>query len=303
MMQGRVGSMLAMLVIGAGWGLGVPLWKIAAQTGHSALGLTLWQTVIAALVLGPVALARGGLRLDRATILFCAVLGLLGSLLPNVLSYLALAGLDAGVLAITLATVPMLTLVLAALLGLDRPRPRRLAGVALGFLAVALIAAPDSLPQAGIGPFLVLAVLAALCYAAEANWITLRQPDGLDPVSALFGASVAAVLLGLPWAVATGHVVSPLRPWGAGEWALTAVSVLSAACYAGYVWLVRRAGPVYAAQVGYVVTLSGVFWSVLLLGERYAGPVWMALGLMVAGLALVTPALPRRGGAAGDHAA
>lgn len=45
----------------------------------------------------------------------------------------------------------------------------------------------------------------------------------------------------------------------------------------------------FAAQVGYVVTVTGVLFSLLILGERYAGPVWAALLLILAGLALVRP--------------
>jgi drug/metabolite transporter (DMT)-like permease len=41
--------------------------------------------------------------------------------------------------------------------------------------------------------------------------------------------------------------------------------------YAGYVWLVGRAGAVFAAQVAYLVTLFGVFWAMLILGETLFG--------------------------------
>lgn len=284
------GRMAALLAIGTAWGVCAPLWKIASSAGHSPLGLTVWQIAVTALVLAPfAALRRRRLPLDRAHLGFFAGLGLVGAVLPNLFYYLALQGLSAGVAAITLATVPMLTLMLAALLGLDRPTPRRLAGVGLGFAAVALISAPDSLPQAGAALFLGFAMLTALCYAAEGNFLTLRTPPGLDAVTALLGASVAGLAVALPLALVTGHALSPLRVWGAAEWALTGVSVISAFAYAGYVWLVSRTGPVFAAQVGYVVTLTGVFASVLALGERYTGAVWLALALMIAGLALVQP--------------
>ena len=59
--------------------------------------------------------------------------------------------------------------------------------------------------------------------------------------------------------------------------------------YTGYIWLVGRAGAVFASQVAYVVTLGGVLLSALFLGERYSAWVWSALALMIAGLALVQP--------------
>jgi hypothetical protein len=47
-----------------------------------------------------------------------------------------------------------------------------------------------------------------------------------------------------------------------------------------------------------VVTGFGVVWSMALLGERYSGLVWAALGLMLVGLALVQPRRPRPAAAA-----
>ena len=61
--------------------------------------------------------------------------------------------------------------------------------------------------------------------------------------------------------------------------------------YAGYVWLAARAGAVFATQVAYVVTGSGVLWAMLLLGERFSGWVWAALVVMLLGLFLVQPRL------------
>jgi drug/metabolite transporter (DMT)-like permease len=58
---------------------------------------------------------------------------------------------------------------------------------------------------------------------------------------------------------------------------------------------VGRAGPVFAAQVSYLVTLFGVTWAMLFLGEGYSALVLAALALMLAGLALVQPRPRARG--------
>jgi len=41
----------------------------------------------------------------------------------------------------------------------------------------------------------------------------------------------------------------------------------STGAYVGFVWLVGRGGPVFEAQVDYLVIWFGVIWSMLLLGE------------------------------------
>ncbi len=59
--------------------------------------------------------------------------------------------------------------------------------------------------------------------------------------------------------------------------------------YVGYVWLARAAGAVFAAQVGYVVTIAGVCWAMVLLGERFSPLVCAATAILLVGLALVQP--------------
>jgi len=73
------------------------------------------------------------------------------------------------------------------------------------------------------------------------------------------------------------------------DYLLVLTAVIHAAVYTTYVWMVGKTGPVFAGQVSYLVTGFGVLWSMFLLGERYTGWIWAALGLMVLGLALVQP--------------
>ena len=61
------------------------------------------------------------------------------------------------------------------------------------------------------------------------------------------------------------------------------------AVYTAYVWLVGRAGSVFAIQVSYLVTGFGMLWANVMLGEAYAPSVWLALACMFAGMYLVQP--------------
>ncbi|MGL6209808.1 MAG: EamA/RhaT family transporter, partial [Paracoccaceae bacterium] len=72
-------------------------------------------------------------------------------------------------------------------------------------------------------------------------------------------------------------------------------SAMHALLYAGYVGLAARAGAVFASQTSYIVTASGVFWAMILLGERFSPFVWAAMAVMLVGLALVQPRDGRRG--------
>jgi len=52
---------------------------------------------------------------------------------------------------------------------------------------------------------------------------------------------------------------------------------------------VGLSGAVFASQVAYIVTLSGVLLGILILGESHSSLIWIALGCMILGLILVQP--------------
>jgi len=277
---------------GAAWGLTMPLIRVAVSTGHQPFGIVLWQKVIMAVLLGALVRAMGlGSGFALRHLPLYTVVAVFGAILPGYFSYLTAAELPAGVRSIIIAIVPMFVLPMALALGLERPDARRAAGVALGAAAIVAIMLPGggaAGPAIAVGVVL-LALISPLSYGVEANYLALRGPDGLHPFQLLLGASLVGIALTWPLAVATGQTVDLGARWGRPEWAILASGLLNALAYSGYVWLVGRAGSVFASQIAYLVTGFGVVWSMLLLGERYSGWVWAAFVLMLAGVALVRP--------------
>ncbi len=292
----RLAMASILVALGFAWGLTIPFTKIAVSTGHQPPGLIFWQLVFSAIALAGVSLYRGiSPRLDRRALAYYLAIGLIGTILPNNFSYLAAAQLPGGVLAIIIASVPMFTLVIANSLRIERFSLIRASGVLLGAVAVTILTLPNtSLPDPGKAIFVLVALAAAFCYGAEANFIATRRPHGIDPVMTLLGASVLGIFITGPMALSTGTWVNLFAPWNAPEWALLFSSLCHVITYTGYIWLVSVAGPVFSSQVAYVVTLSGVFLSALILSESYSSWVWAALVLMIAGLALVQPREARR---------
>lgn len=290
-MSRNLGPMFALLIMGAGWGITLPLSKIAVSTGHQPLGLVFWQMVIGAVLLGAIVFVRGGrLALGRRQIALYLAIAFLGTILPNAASYRAAAHLPAGVMSIVIAMVPMFAFPIALALGQDRFSIARVVGLGLGLGGVALLVGPEaSLPDRAMVAFIPLALIAPFFYGLEGNFVGKFGTAGLDPIEVLFGASVFGAVLSFPLALGFGHWLNPLGGFGAPESALVLSSIVHALVYAGYVWLVGRAGAVFAAQVSYLVTIFGVGWAMLILDEAYSGYIWGALGLMLLGMFLVQP--------------
>ncbi len=280
-----------LVALGAGWGVTQPLTKIAVSGGHGVMGLIFWQLAISVLVLGAVQLARRrSISFAHPLIWFYLVITLTGTLIPNSFSYVAIAVLPSGLMSIFISLVPMFSFPIALALGTDRFSFKRLFGLSLGLTAVLLIVwVPDALPSAAMLIFVPLALVAPLMYAFEGNFVAKWGTGGAGPLQLLLGASVIGCFLALPLALATGQFVSLWVPWGPPEWALVASSVIHAIVYTLFVTLIRRYGAVFSQQVGYLVTVFGVGWAMLILGESYSGPIWVALALMFAGIYLVSP--------------
>lgn len=287
---GRAAPYAILLAQGIGWGATVPFAKIAVSTGYGPFGLIVWQLVIGSCVLGTLMLVTGR-RLPRGrSWRICLAISLVGSILPNTASFVAVRHLPAGVVAILLSSVPMLAFPIALALRTDRFGFARLGGLLCGLAGVALIALPGaSLPGPGMAIWLPVALVAPAFYALESNIVGKWGTMGLDPIQLLFGASLIGICIAVPMGLISGQWIDPLPPWGPPDYALMASAAISALVYASYVWLIGRAGSVFAAQVSYLVTGAGVLWSMALLGERFSSWVWAALALMLCGLALVQP--------------
>jgi drug/metabolite transporter (DMT)-like permease len=286
----RAGLIGFLVLLGTGWGLTGVTAKIAIEGGHRHFGIIFWQMVIVALVLGTLTLLRGkrpGIAPRHlAVYLFIA---LTGTVLPNTAGYIALERLPAGVQAITIAAVPLFAFPIALILRNERFSALRLAGLGVGLSGVALLVAPETSLPPGVAIWVPLALIAPLMYAIEGNVVAKWGTAGLDPIQALFGASVLGACMALPLALSSGAFVTLSLPLKTPDLALILGSFAHALVYSGYVWLVGRAGPSFAAQVSYLVTGTGVLWAMALLGESYSGWVWAALGLMMLGLFLVQP--------------
>lgn len=279
------------MIMGVAWGLTFSLAKIAVDGGAHPLGITLWQALLGATLLLTLTLARRcPLRLGRRFLNFYFLCALLGTAVPGVLFFYAALHVPVGVLSITVTLVPILTVLLSALLGVERLALGRVLGVLFGLCAVLLLVAPEeSLPDPAAVPWVLVACAASACYAAENLVIALRMPPGANAFSVASGMFVVASLFLVPIIIWTDSFVSLAWPWGEVEWAIIGMSAISAVAYSLFIYLVNRAGPVFASQTAYVVTLSGVFWGIAIFGEAHSLWIWLSLLLMMVGLTLVRP--------------
>ncbi len=237
------------------------------------------------------ALWGAGQRLPRTLGLWAhfAALACVGNILPFFLIGWGQEQVDSGLAGILMGIMPLATLVLAHVFvegeGLTR---RSGVGFALGFLGMVVLTGPDALLELGGGSSdLVrqLAVLAgALCYAGNA--IIARHLPAMDARVASAATMVVGSVLILPLCLWIDRPWT-LAPSGTG---LVSVVWLGAAATAlatiVYYQLIASAGPTFFSYINFLIPLVAVATGILALGEAPTWNAFLALVLVLSGLAI-----------------
>jgi drug/metabolite transporter (DMT)-like permease len=281
-----------LLLLGSIWGATPAFVKHLAGLGWPPMMIATAAGAGSALILYAVCRARGiAVPVTAPHLRHYAVSGLFGLALANLVGFTALQVVPAGFFSLLVPLSPMLTVLGAAMLGMERATRRRLLGTALGLAGVLLAMSPGAaLPDPRMLPWAVFAALTPVCYAASNLMAVHLAPRGAPPLALATGTLAAGTLQAGAFAALLGQFrLPPLE--GLGVSALQGAA--TALAFMIYFRSLAAHGGVVTSQTGYVVTLTGLAWGWALFGER---PGWLtipAAALVFAGLALVTLA-PRR---------
>jgi drug/metabolite transporter (DMT)-like permease len=284
-------ALLAAALTGIQVGAAIVATRFVAQDiGAASLAFLRYLIGVACLI--PALLFTQRVRFARADILPIAALGIgQFGILIALLNY-GLQTVPAGRGALIFASFPLLTLVVAALLGHERITTRKLAGILATMLGVFLalsekVLNPNSFlgPAAGIGGELAIlasAATGAICSVLYRPYLA-RYPT--LPVSA-FAMAAAALALLLPAALGD-LTVAPARLSGGAWAAIVFIGLSSGGGYVLWLWALKT---IAATRVTVFLALSPVTAAVLgvaLLGEpvtagMIAGVACVGVGLWVA---------------------
>lgn len=288
---------------------GIPYLLIKVADGGVSVPVLVWARVtVGALILVPVALAQGAFRADGRAVLrrhwrWLAGYALIEIAGPWALLSTAERHLSSSTSGLLIASVPAIGALLVWLSGrlagepgrqgdarfdTDRLTVVRVAGIALGFAGVALLAGPG----AGRGDLLADAevLLVAVCYATGPI-VAIRKLGDVPSIAAnaVCLALVAicytpVAMLTLPHTVPSASVLASLVALGA---------VCTAGGLVGYFWLIAEVGAARATVITYLNPAVAVALGAGILGERLTPAIGVSFVLILAGSVLATRA-PRR---------
>lgn len=281
--------------MGAAWGLVVSLHKISTGAGAHPVGLALWQVFTGGTVLLIITsfIARPRrIRLD--VVKFSFICGLIGTAMPSICLAWAASKLPAGVVSIGLTLMPASVYGLAVLMKVEAAEPRRLAGLVLGLVGIALIVLPKAaLPDASAAPFVGLIVFAAVCFSIESVYAGGYRPANASSMQLTCGRQFAAVAILTPVALLTHTAIPVFVEWGPMQYAATGAGLITAAAFSTWLYVINTSGPIFASQTSYLVTAFGLVWGIVLFDEHHSIYVWASMAVLMVALTLVRPRAPK----------
>jgi drug/metabolite transporter (DMT)-like permease len=275
-----------LLLLAAVWGGSFTFIKLAVETIPAAT-TTLGRLIVATLTLGAIAAIMRE-RLPQGRELWQAIL--LAALTGNALPYTLIAwgeeGLDSGLAAILMGVMPLVTVFLAHFLTADEGLTvRKLIGVVLGLVGLVVLIGPDKL--AGLGDDVIrqgAVALAACCYAVNA--LVTRSLTKAPPFTTMTVVMALSAAMLLPVALFAD------RPWQLAPTttsivAMTALGVIQTGLgMIVMLMIVRRQGATFFSQINFLVPIAGVAWGAMALAERPPANAYLALGIILLGVAV-----------------
>lgn len=188
----------------------------------------------------------------------------------------------AGIGAISNAMTVMFTALVAFLFYGEQIGPRRVAGLAAGFVGVAILASGKT-GGASVWPAALAGTTAALLYGIGIN-LARRHLSGLPSAAVAAANLLTGSLLLAPLALYTWpqHAISA-RSWVS---ALLLGVLCTGIAFVYYYRLIARVGAARTSTVTYLIPLFGVIWAWLILDEPLTGTMAIAGALILAGVAL-----------------
>jgi drug/metabolite transporter (DMT)-like permease len=198
--------------------------------------------------------------------------------------------LNAGTLAILNTTAAMFSSMILFLFYGEALAPKRVAGLILGMVGVALVVGFAPLPFTWPVLLAFAGALGAACSYAFSSIYASRNMGNRPALELAFTQSLFACLLSLPFAVPATVSAAAQGAWSPKVLlALAALAVVCTALANGLFYsLMKRTGPTVSLSVTYLIPAFSLVWAWLFLGETIAPLQFAGFVVIVVALLLVT---------------
>jgi drug/metabolite transporter (DMT)-like permease len=276
-----------LLTLSAVWG-GSFFFNEVAVRELPVLTVVVARVGLAAIILFVVLRLRGE-RMPRSGTVWAAFFGM--GLLNNAIPFSLIVGgqqhIASGVASILNASTPLFGVIFAHILTDDeRMTGGKLAGVAAGFIGVAVMIGFDALDSLGANVVAqLMCIAAAISYAFAGIFGRRFKAMGITPMTTATGQVIASSIMLVPLMIVVDQPWTLPMPSLAAIGALIGVAAISTAlAYVLYFRILATAGATNLLLVTFLIPVSAILLGTLVLGEtlqpkHFAGMALIGLGL------------------------
>ena len=220
-----------------------------------------------------------------------AFTGFFGTFFPSFLFAFSETEINSSVVAVLNGLTPLFTIIIAYFFFQQSVKIRQLGGVLVGFVGTIILVAQEfSLAASGDGRYAFLVVMASMCYAINVNTIKYKL-DGVAPMAIALANFIAICIPALIL------LLNSSFPWSSFYYDTTILTSM------GYIFILSLFGTafakvlfnelltfsstVFSISITYLLPVVAIGWG-LLDGESFGGLQWLASGLILGGIYLVT---------------
>ena len=224
------------------------------------------------------------LRIRRSWRWMIAV-GAVGNVLPFFIFPWAQQYVDSGLAGIYMAFMPIWTLALAYLFAGEALGRHKVIGFMLGLAGVIVLMGPDALGGAASSDIRAQGALLFATFLYAASAVLARRAPPIRPRVFAAGMMIVAALMASPallfvhWEAENWSFVSIMSVIGLGVFPTGLNGVL-------IIMLIRRAGAGFMALSNYITPVWAVIMGALIYSERLAASAFIALAIILVGVAV-----------------
>lgn len=273
------------LAVSALWG--VPYLFVSIAVKEISVPVVVFTRVfIGALILIPLALREGSLRVPRSSYKYITLYAIFEMFIPWTLISDGQKKVSSGLAGLLIATVPIWANLLAALAG-DRSvrHPRQVSGIVIGFLGVVALVGIDSFMESHD----LVAILKILFSAFSYAFATFMAARHLTGVAGVAVNGLAMALTSIVFFIPAMQSLPTKMPSSAALFSLLALGLLCTALAFYYFFtLLRLIGAPKASTVTYPNTAIAIALGVILLNEPVTTGMLIGFPMVLLGSYLAT---------------
>ena len=276
-------NLILFLLAGFLWGIPYLFIRVAVdpETGFSPAIVVFMRVFIGALILIPISIYDKSLFIAIKGWKYIAVYALFEMVIPWILIGTAEQSITSGLAGLLVASVPIFSTIIASMYG-DKSvwHPRRLLGMAIGFLGVFLLVGIESFTGSSDPIAIFMMLGASVGYAYAVIYITRKMPGvsgvAINAIAMAMTALFYSPALFLLW---PDHKISL-----SATYSVIALGIFSTGiAFAVFFTVMAEIGPTRASLVTYMNTAFAVVLGVLILSEPLTIGIIVGLPLVLIG--------------------